>query len=100
MEKIFSYGTLQDPQIQQKLLQRTLESTPDSIQGFTLSEVYSTDGMYPILIPEAESTTLIQGAVLSITTDELVAFDEYEGQEYQRSLLTLQSGNQAWVYHQ
>ena len=100
MALLFSYGTLQDPQIQQKHLGRSLKSTPDSIRGFKLADVLSDGAVYPILIPTKNNTPTIKGVVFVVTQAELEAFDLYEGSEYQRSLQVLESGQTAWVYHQ
>lgn len=100
MEYVLSYGTLQDPKVQEKLIGRVLKSTADSLTGFDQAEITIDKTIYSILIPNGKNTLIIKGEVLEITADELVAFDEYEGKEYQRSLLALESGNKAWVYHQ
>ncbi|MEK6848833.1 MAG: gamma-glutamylcyclotransferase family protein [Nanoarchaeota archaeon] len=33
-EKLFSYGTLQNPEVQIKVVGRALKSTPDILNGF------------------------------------------------------------------
>lgn len=100
MPQLFSYGTIQDPMIQQKIIGRTLEASPDKVSGFKLSNISIDQKRYPILIPDATATDSIKGSVYKISESELKAFDDYEGPDYQKSLLPLESGMMAWVYHQ
>lgn len=108
-ENLFSYGTLQDPQIQLKTFGRILEGQPDSLSGYKLSSVKIKDklvvaetGMthYNNIIYTGVDSDLINGTVLQVSEDELKQADEYEALDnYQRTVLKLASGKIAWVYH-
>jgi len=100
MERIFSYGTLQDPSVQTQWIGRPLNGEPDSVKGFRLEEIDIDKEVFWILVPDKKTKQIICGQVLEITKKELQAFDEYEGEAYQRSLLTMMTGRTAWVYHQ
>lgn len=99
MERVFTYGTLKDPAIQQKLLGRTLTMTSDILPGFKRGEIVLNSGTYLIAI-KAYPTDQITGQVLEVTTEELAKLDEYETNAYQRQLETLESGAKAWAYQQ
>lgn len=100
MERFFSYGTLQDSNLQQKLIGRKMSGKNDSVSGFRQEEIEIENGIYWILIPDNESVQMVSGQVFEITPAELEAFDVYEGSEYQRSVVTLNGGITAWIYHQ
>ncbi|NCP67157.1 gamma-glutamylcyclotransferase [bacterium] len=100
MENVFSYGTLQDPVIQQKLIGRTSKGAKASLNGFRREEIKIDNSIYWILVPDKNTIEKITGQVFEITTAELKAFDDYEGKEYKRSFVELNTGEAAWVYHQ
>lgn len=104
---LFSYGTLQDPAVQQANFSRLLQGTADRLTGFAVGEIEITDpeviaesGLthHPILRPSGDATDLIDGTVFGITEDELAAADVYEAEDYQRVQVRLASGLDAWVY--
>ena len=103
---LFSYGTLQQPEVQRTVFGRRLEGHPDQITGYELGEVTITDpaviatsgsAIHPMLRP-TEADGGVPGTVFAITERELAAADEYEVADYARVLLPLRSGVQAWVY--
>ena len=104
---LFSYGTLQDPAVQQANFGRLLEGTADSLTGFVLGEIEITDpeviagsGLthHPILRPGGDPAGRIDGTVFRITGVELAAADVYEAGDYRRIEVPLASGLDAWVY--
>ena len=99
MERVFSYGTLQDSAIQNKLIGRTLSGTLDGIAGYKLSEIEIDKTIFWILIPDPKSFEIVVGSVYEVSAEELNIFDNYEGINYERSLKKLASGTDAWVYH-
>jgi gamma-glutamylcyclotransferase (GGCT)/AIG2-like uncharacterized protein YtfP len=99
MERVFSYGTLQDSAIQNKLIGRTLSGTLDGIAGYKLSEIEIDKTIFWILIPNPYAFENIVGTVYEVSAEELNFFDNYEGVNYERSLKKLASGTDAWVYH-
>ena len=53
---VFSYGTLQDPEVQMELYQRVLEGQPDRLSGYILESINLPDSSfnyitYPIAKP-------------------------------------------------
>lgn len=104
---LFSYGTLQDPVVQQANFGRLLEGTADRLSGFAVGEVEITDpeviaesGLthHPILRPSDDPADAVDGTVFRITEAELAAADVYEAEDYKRVLVSLTSGLEAWVY--
>lgn len=91
-EKLFVYGTLQDPAMQLDLIGRTLDGVPDTLPGFRRFALLA----YPVILPYPGDT--VTGQVLTITPVELAKFDAYEGETYLRVRVTLASGLEAWVY--
>lgn len=93
---LFSYGTLQDKDIQEQLFHRPLIGKPDLLLGFELSHKKAY-GQYPV-ISKADVSSSISGIRYEISLEELHQVDAYEGEEYVRILTKLQSGKEAWVY--
>lgn len=94
METLFVYGTLHDTNIQLMLIGRSLSSVPDVLMGY----VRDTDlfAPYPVALPEAGAA--INGWRLEVSADELIKLDDYEGENYIRVRVTLESGLESWVY--
>lgn len=106
-ERLFSYGTLQLPAVQQATFGRLLDGEPDTILGYevrrlsiTDPEVLATSGVaeHPVLVPAADPAAEVVGTVFQITTEELLAADGYEVADYQRAAVLLRSGGTAWAY--
>ena len=107
MEKLFSYGTLQLPQVQESLFGRILSGTEEELLGYKVEKLKITDqavieksgtDMHPILVRTREPADLVSGMVFEITQAELEKADEYEVDDYLRNLATMSSGIQAWIY--
>jgi gamma-glutamylcyclotransferase (GGCT)/AIG2-like uncharacterized protein YtfP len=106
-ELLFSYGTLQLMNVQLETFGRALQGQKDSLQGYSLSYIRIEDaavveasGMthHPILTPSGNPGDRIDGAVFSLTPEELRQADEYEADDYERIRVDLMSGTSAWVY--
>ena len=104
---LFSYGTLQDPAVQQASFGRLLDGAPDRMLGFikdmveiTDPEVVAESGLthHPIVRQSAGSQDFVDGMVFHITSQELQAADDYEVDDYKRIRVALASGLKAWVY--
>ncbi|RZJ45977.1 MAG: gamma-glutamylcyclotransferase [Brevundimonas sp.] len=104
---LFSYGTLQDPRVQEANFGRRLDGSADALPGYARTMVEITDpeviaesGLthHPIVRPTADGAGRIDGTVFRITDAELRAADDYEVDDYHRILVTLESGREAWVY--
>ena len=105
--ELFSYGTLQQPDVQLVTFGRELGSRPDGLAGhrrdwvtITDPSVLATSGSdrHPILSPSDDPEDRVEGSVLTLTTTELAAADRYEVADYRRVRVTLASGSPAWVY--
>jgi gamma-glutamylcyclotransferase (GGCT)/AIG2-like uncharacterized protein YtfP len=106
VHRLFSYGTLRQPQVQRALFGREVPTTPDALPGYRLGtlviadpEVIATSGSdrHPILVP-AGAHDHVEGACLELDDAELAAADAYEVADYARALRPLASGVRAWVY--
>jgi hypothetical protein len=104
---LFSYGTLQQPEVQLANFGRELDGQPDSLPGHRLTMIEITDpeviavsgsARHPIVVPSDDASDSVQGSVFSLTETELAAADEYEVDDYTRTLVRLDSGISAWVY--
>src|ERR1700761_7451411 len=104
---LFSYGTLQQDEVQLASFGRLLEGEADAMPGYRQSlleitdpEVIRTSGkrFHPIVEPSDKPADEVPGRVFWITDAELKAADEYEVSDYKRVLVPLRSGNKAWVY--
>nr|WP_231127055.1 gamma-glutamylcyclotransferase family protein [Motilibacter aurantiacus] len=106
-ERLFSYGTLQDPAVQRATFGRELATAPAVLPGFrtgllriTNPEVVRTSGSaeHPVLLPSTGPADEVVGSVLELTAEELAAADAYEAADYVRAAVTLRSGDSAWAY--
>jgi hypothetical protein len=108
-ERLFSYGTLQQANVQLSTFGRLLNGTPDALVGFKQELVEITDPdvlaksgerFHPIVTRSGDPTDRVAGTVFEITAEELAAADQYEVDDYERAAATLASGVEAWVYVQ
>ena len=106
-ERLFSYGTLQLPDVQLATFGRRLVGNADTLPGFRLGtvEIASEDvvaisgsATHPIVHPTGNPADLVAGTVFEVTPAELARADAYEEDAYQRVRVTLSSGTRAWVY--
>jgi hypothetical protein len=107
MPHLFSYGTLQQEDVQISTFGRTLTGHADELVGFAQSmvkiddpEVVATSRKthHPIVKFTGESGDRVVGTVFEITDLELANADKYEVAAYQRVATHLASGLRAWVY--
>ncbi|MER5781591.1 gamma-glutamylcyclotransferase family protein [Streptomyces mobaraensis] len=105
--RLFSYGTLRQAEVQRSLFGRELTGVPDALPGYRPATVEITDphvialsgsAHHPILQPTGDPADTVEGTALLITEAELAAADEYEVDDYARTLVPLASGAEAWVY--
>ena len=107
-ENIFSYGTLQSEAVQLSIFGRRLEGKPDVLVGYHLTmlkiqppDFVSLSGAqhHRNIKSSGLASDVIEGTVLKVTRKELEQADAYEaGAGYQRVLVQLKSGANAWVY--
>ena len=104
---LFSYGTLQMREVQLANYGRELEGSPDALAGYRLTKVPDRDPnavrisgtkMHYIVQPTCNAADRVPGVIFLLTEDELAATDRYEGSDYRREMLTLESGRRAFVY--
>ena len=107
MEKLFSYGTLQNIEVQLETFGRELNGSEDHLVGYQLEMVEITDPAvlelsgerhHPIALATCDARDSIKGMVFEITPEELAHSDEYEVDDYKRVMGKLRSGQQVWVY--
>ena len=105
--QLFSYGTLQLPDVQRATFGRLLEGRPDTLIGYRLAPlvisnpgVVATSGLavHTIACPTGDPADAIDGVVFAVNADELAACDLYETDAYARVEVTLRSGGRAFVY--
>ena len=105
-ELLFSYGTLQQDDVQQASFGRLLKGAADALVGWRQEMVEITDAAvlaksgkrhHPIMVPGSQDDR-VPGMVFEITAEELAAADRYEVADYKRVSATLASGLTAWVY--
>ncbi len=94
--KIFTYGTLMDKEVQLRIWGRLTPGIADSLSGYAKSEIETSAGKYPLIIPDA--TNSVSGSIIEISGAELKKIDEYEGSEYKRVKIITDKGESAWVY--
>jgi gamma-glutamylcyclotransferase (GGCT)/AIG2-like uncharacterized protein YtfP len=107
MPHLFSYGTLQQHEVQRATFGRLLDGLADSLPGYAMSmvkiddsAVVATSGKthHPIVKFSGVTSDQVDGTVFEISDRELVDADRYEVAAYKRVGVTLGSGRHAWVY--
>lgn len=107
MPLLFSYGTLQQENVQQALFGRTLKGSSETLPGFQVRELEITDAQviktsgkrfHPILCFTGNHQDAVSGTAFELSQEELLQADRYEVNDYQRKLATLASGKQAFIY--
>ncbi len=104
--RLFTYGTLQQADVQMELFGRRLEGEADELAGFVVGFLHIKDESVVALSGAETHLALrrggpqdrIAGRVLQISDAELVAADAYETEDYRRIVVTLASGRTAFVY--
>ncbi len=104
---LFSYGTLQQDEVQLATFGRRLEGRADALQGYATkpfeikdAAVVATSGKTHHLMarPTGHAADEVAGVAFRITPDELAAADIYEVSDYTRIAVRLKSGLEAFVY--
>ena|SRR5436190_9262931 len=105
---VFSYGTLQNRNVQMANFGRELTGRDDVLPGYRLGVVAITDpevvawlgeSNYANVEPSSNPDDVVSGMVYEITEKELALADKYEEDaDYRRISVTLRSGDRAWVY--
>jgi gamma-glutamylcyclotransferase (GGCT)/AIG2-like uncharacterized protein YtfP len=104
---LFSYGTLQQENVQLAQFGRLLNGAPDALVGFRQELVEITDPdvlaasgkrFHPIVMRSDNGGDRVPGMAFEVSPEELAAADAYEVADYERVAVTLASGLRAWVY--
>ena len=108
MPLLFSYGTLQQDEVQLKTFGRKLSGDKDLLNGYEPSLVKISDPdvaarlgktHHDNISPTGDDWSSVQGTALEVTDAELALADQYEAPfHYERIPVELASGNRAWVY--
>ncbi len=107
MNNFFSYGTIQQENVQRRLYGRSLEGSKDYLPGFRIILVENKDHrsrsrgeeqMHKLAVASGNSGDLVEGTVFELTDEELDLTDRYEPDGYTRVRVRLQSGKEAWTY--
>jgi len=108
MPLLFSYGTLQQEEVQRSTFGRLLRGQSDALVGFEKASLRIEDPQVVAAYGTANHVTVtsngrpdsrVTGTVFEVTDAELAVADRYESvAQYSRSSVTLASGKQAWVY--
>jgi Gamma-glutamyl cyclotransferase, AIG2-like len=96
---LFSYGTLQQPEVQRANYGRLLDGTPDVLVGYSLEALAIADPDVVRVSGKAVHTSArVEGVRFELTEAELAATDEYEVDAYARTEVVLESDVRAFVY--
>jgi hypothetical protein len=104
---LFSYGTLQMREVQLTNYGRPLDGSPDALLGYRLEVLPDRDPSavrisgtktHMVVRRTGNPADRVMGVVFLLTAEELAATDAYEGSDYGRAELTLESGRRALVY--
>tara|TARA_B100001250_G_C19797224_1_gene789341 strand:+ start:1347 stop:1682 length:336 start_codon:yes stop_codon:yes gene_type:complete len=107
MEYLFSYGTLQQKNVQLESFGRTLEGSKDVLQKYIVKELEITDEhvlrlsnkkFHPILFFTNNEEDEVKGTLFKVTSAELLKADDYEVDDYERRKVMLKSGTKSWIY--
>ena len=98
IKKLFVYGTLQLPEITQRVVGCEFETLPAVLSGYRCGLVQRAD--FPGIVPCAES--VVKGALLhDLSPQQIACLDRYEGELYQRIQVHVKVDAEfelAWVY--
>jgi len=107
MEKLFSYGTLQNDNVQLDTFGRTLNGTNEKLLGYKKERIKIKDHLvlkssdldnHPIIRYTGNKIDLVEGVLFEITHDELLLADTYEVDDYKRVKVKFKSGVIGWAY--
>jgi gamma-glutamylcyclotransferase (GGCT)/AIG2-like uncharacterized protein YtfP len=108
MPLLFSYGTLQQDEVQLATFGRRLQGQRDELPGFEQSLVKIQDPQVVATLGKTHHANVesngnedsrVPGMVIEVTDTELARVDEYEAAfSYTRIAAVLVSGRPAWVY--
>jgi hypothetical protein len=104
---LFSYGTLQLREVQLANYGRELDGSPDALIGYRMIVLPDRDPnavrisgtkTHFVVRRTGNPEDRVPGMVYLLTANELAETDRYEGTDYGRAELALESGRRALVY--
>lgn len=104
---LFSYGTLNIPNVQLATFGRVLDGEEDAVSGYELHDIFISDidvvsksgkNYHQILVNSPDKDAIVKGKTYMVSPQELRTADDYEADKYGRREVKLQSGKTAWVY--
>jgi len=107
MEYLFSYGTLQNKDVQITTFGRELDGQADALVGFRQGWLEITDPNvlktskqthHPIVSRSANNNDHVAGTVFEVSQKDIALADAYEVDDYVRIEVKLASGKTAWLY--
>lgn len=107
MEYLFSYGTLQNPEVQHATFGERVHGEPDALIGFRRDMIEITDPdvlalsgerFHPVVSHSGNRADRVTGTVFKLTAEQMARADAYEVDDYERARVTLASGREAWLY--
>jgi len=107
MSRLFSYGTLQQPEVQLATYGRLLDGQVDTLVGYRLEQLVIDDptvvelsgkAVHTIAQATGDPADRIPGKVFELSEAELQSTDAYEATAYSRIEIALESGRNAFVY--
>lgn len=102
MKKLFTYGSLQNEDVQENLFGRALKGTPEKLIGYALRNIQIEEEFgivhYPVIVETKDEADFIEGIVYEVTDKELNQTDLYEGMHYKRVEVHLHSNQKVWAY--
>jgi gamma-glutamylcyclotransferase (GGCT)/AIG2-like uncharacterized protein YtfP len=108
MPLLFSYGTLQQEEVQVSTFGRKLDGEKDLLLGYEPALVKIPDPAVAARLGRTHHDNVsatgddwsnVQGTVFEVTDEELAKADKFEAQFlYERVTAALASGKEAWVY--
>jgi hypothetical protein len=103
---LFSYGTLQQDEVQLANYGQLIDGEPDALRGYELAPLLIADphvvavsgkSVHMVARPSGDPTARVIGTLLYLTQAEFEASDAYEDKSYTRIEVTLESGRSAFV---
>jgi hypothetical protein len=107
MVALFSYGTLQQREVQLATYGHALDGAPDILTAYRLAPLAITSpdvvrisgkAVHTIARATGVPDDRIPGILFELSEAELAATDAYEVDAYARVEVVLESGRTAWVY--
>ena len=107
VERLFSYGTLRQAEVQLANFGRLLDGEAAAAAGWRLEDIHIADPTvvalsgtewHRIMVPGDDPGECVDGMVFALTSDELAAADAYEVSDYARVEIALRSGGRCWAY--